>query len=147
MTAANQVTDLLKITARLIGVLEREIEMLRAMRPSEIEALQQDKIALTAAYEAQAKSLAGQPQLLEAVDPALRAELKARVDTFRSTLAANERALRAARHAGERVLRAIADEIDRKRREDAGYAARGNDALTSGAAPRKPLSVAVDQRL
>ena len=32
MNAPNQITDLLKITGRLIGVLEREIEVLRAIR-------------------------------------------------------------------------------------------------------------------
>ena len=116
MNAPNEITDLLKITSRLIGVLEREIEVLRAMQPAELEALQQDKIALSTAYEAQIKSFAGQPEILEAVQPALRAEFEAVIGRFQSTLAANERALRAARDTSQRVLEAIAYEIDRKRR-------------------------------
>ena len=147
MSAPTQITDLLKVTSRLIGVLEREIEMLRAMRPSEIQDLQQDKIALCAAYEAQAKSLAGRPELLDAVQPALRAQLEAAIGKFQSTLAANERALRAAKETTQRVLEAIANEIDRSRRENAGYSISGRSVPSSRAAPGQPVSVAIDERL
>jgi transketolase len=146
MNTANQITDLLKITGRLIGVLEREIEVLRAMQPAEIEALQQDKIALSAAYEAQIKSFAGQPGILETVQPALRAEFETVIGKFQSTLAANERALRATRETSQRVLEAIAHEIDRKRRENAGYSAGGYAAAASKSPSGQPVSVAIDER-
>ncbi len=61
MTESSRITDLLKITSRLIDVLQREIEMLRAMKPSDIQDLQQAKIVLTAAYESQLKSLKDHP--------------------------------------------------------------------------------------
>ncbi len=146
MNVPNQITELLKITGRLIGVLEREIEVLRAMQPAEIEALQQDKITLSAAYEAQIKSFAGQPGILEAVQPALRAEFETVIGKFQSTLAANERALRATRDTSQRVLEAIAHEIDRKRRENAGYSAGGYAAAASKSASGQPVSVAIDER-
>ncbi len=146
MNVPNQITELLKITGRLIGVLEREIEVLRAMQPAEIEALQQDKITLSAAYEAQIKSLAGQPRILEAVQPTLKAEFEAVTRKFQSTLAANERALRAARDTSQRVLEAIAYEIDRKRRENTGYSAGGYAAAASKSAFGQPVSVAIDER-
>ncbi len=143
---ANQITDLLKITGRLIGVLEREIEVLRAMQPAKSEALQQDKIALSAAYEAQIKSFAGQPEILEAVQPALRAEFKTVIGKLQSTLAANERALRATRDTSQRVLEAIAHEIDRKRRENTGYSAGGYAAAASKSLSGQPVPVAIDER-
>ncbi len=146
MNVSNQITELLKITGRLIGVLEREIEVLRAMQPAEIEALQQDKIALSAAYEAQIKALAGQPGILEAVQPALRAEFDTVIGKFQSTLAANERALRATRETSQRVLEAIAHEIDRKRRENMGYSAGGYAAAASTSRSGQPVSVAIDER-
>ncbi len=145
MSAQNQVTDLLKITSRLVDVLEREIEMLRAMRPSDIETLQQDKIALTAAYESQVKSLASQPEFADAVQPALRAELETAIGKFQSTLAANERALGAAKHTTQRVLQAIADEVDRKRNENAGYSASGTVAAPPRGSSGQPVSVAIDE--
>ncbi len=146
MNVSNQITELLKITGRLIGVLEREIEVLRAMQPAEIEALQQDKIALSAAYEAQIKSFADQPEILEAVQPALRAEFETVIGKFRSTLAANERALRAARDTSQRVLEAIAYEIDRKRRENTGYSAGGYAAAASKSPSGQPVPIAIDER-
>jgi hypothetical protein len=147
MNAQNQITDLLKITSRLVGVLEREIEILRARKPSEIEALHQDKIMLTAAYESQIKSLKSRPGLLGTVQPVLRAELETVIDKFHSTLAANERALRASKDTTQRLLHAIADEIDRTRRENAGYSAGGYATPTSRSASGQPVSVAIDERL
>ncbi len=146
MNTQNQITDLLKITARLIGLLEREIEVLHAMQPAEIEALQQDKITLSAAYEAQIKSLADQPGILDTVQPALKAEFETVIGKLQSTLAANERALRATRDTSRRVLEAIAYEIDRKRRENAGYSASGYAAAESKSAFGQPVSVAIDER-
>lgn len=146
MNTPNQITDLLKTTGRLTGVLEREIEVLRAMRPAEIEALQQDKIALSTVYEAQIKSFAEQPGILEAMQPALRIEFETVIGKFQSTLAANERALRATRETSRRVLEAIAHEIDRKRHENAGYSADGYAATASKSASGPPVSIAIDER-
>ncbi len=147
MTESSRITDLLKITSRLIGVLQRENEMLRAMKPSDIQDLQQDKIVLTAAYESQVKSLKDHPELLDNVTPELRAELKTVIGTFEQTLTENERALRAAKYMTERVLKAIADEVEKKRLENASYTANGQVEWSSSAGGRQPISVAVDQRL
>ena len=147
MNQSERITDFLKITSRLISVLEREIEMLRAMKPAEIQVLQQDKIVLAAAYESQVKSLKEHPELLDNLTPALRAELKAVVATFEKTLVKNAHALRAAKYTTERVLKAIADEIENKRLENASYSANGQVERTSAAGGRQPVSVSVDQRL
>ncbi len=101
---------------------------------------------MSAAYEAQIKSFAGQPGILEAVQPALKAELETVIGKFQSTLAANERALRATRDTSQRVLEAIAHEIDRKRRENAGYSAGGYAAAASNSHSGQPVSIAIDER-
>ncbi len=147
MNTAYQITDLLQITGRLIGVLEREIEVLRAMQPTEIEALQRDKIALSAAYEAQIKSLAGQPGILETLQPALKAEFQTVIGKFQSTLAANERALRATRDTSQRVLEAIAEEIENSNGGSNGYSATGHHNTTVNRGHSAPVSLAYDQRL
>ena len=46
MTSNQTVTDLIAVTARLVDLMVREIESLRAMRPRDIEALQADKAML-----------------------------------------------------------------------------------------------------
>ncbi len=89
MSTQSQVNDLLQVTSRLIAVLEREVELLRVAPATEFEALQEEKSALTTAYESQARSLTGHPELLEALQPVLRAELERVTSRFQSVVAAN----------------------------------------------------------
>jgi len=147
MSKDSHINDLIQLSSRLIAVLEREVELLRAAKPSEIEKLQQEKSNLTAAYESQAKSLSSQPELLEALRPVLRSELKRVTDRFQSAVAANEVALRAARETTQRVLQAITDEIGKNRSENAGYSAQGYAASSSQKTSGQPLSISLDERL
>lgn len=146
MSESTRITDFLKVTSRLIGVLEREIKMLRAMKPAEIQDLQQDKIVLTAAYEAQVKMLNDEPELLEAMSPNLRGQLKSAIEKFNETLRENERMLRAVKITTERVLTAIADEIEKQRMQNLGYSANGDLTPTSRRSSRQPVSIACDER-
>ncbi len=147
MSTQSQVNDLLQVTSRLIAVLEREVKLLRAVPSTEFEELQAEKSALTTAYESQARSLSGHPELLEALQPVLRAELKRVTGRFQSAVAANEVALRAARETTQRVLQAIADELDKNRCDKAGYSAQGCAPSSSRRTSGPPLSITLDQRL
>jgi hypothetical protein len=144
MSETANVADLLKITSRLITVLEREIEMLRAMRPSEIQALQEDKIVLTAAYEARVTALRGDPAAFERIAPALRKELKAAIAEFQTTLTQNESALRAAKETTDQVLHAIAAEIHDKSRAGRPYASQGG-AKAGARAGRDSVCLTLNQ--
>ena len=147
MTETNRIADLLQITKRLTAVLEREVEILRAMKPAEARALQEEKYALTAAYETQIKAIDGDDGALDGVSSDLRAELAEATAEFRDALIRNERSLRAARYTSERVLRAIADEVERTRGETAAYGAGGTIAERSQRTGAQPVSLAIDQRL
>ncbi len=147
MSTTSRIDELIQISSRLIAVLDREVELLRATPSTGIEALQEEKSALTAAYESQARSLAGHPELLEALQPVLRAELERVTGRFQSAVSANEVALRAARETTQRVLQAIADELDKNRRDKAGYSATGYGSTASYGSCTQPISIAVDRRL
>lgn len=148
MTDATQAADLIRITSRLIGVLEREIEALRAAKPSQIHSLQEEKTTLAAAYEAQLRALRDAPEALAAAGPGVRAELDTVIGRFREVLSANEHALRAAKETTGRILRAIADEIERQRDQRTAYSANGGvQARRARAAPGRTVSVAFDERL
>lgn len=140
-----EVTELLTVTSRLIGVLEREIEMIREMEPSEMQALQEEKIVLAAAYEARLKALRDADHGgLEALSPDLRAELRRTTERFQETLAENERMLRAAKEATDSLLGAIAEAVRKQQAAGSGYSSAGT--------PRRPeaasgTSMALDQRL
>jgi hypothetical protein len=124
-------------------VLESEIDMLRGMNPEEMQALQQDKIVLAAAYESQLKRLSEQPELAGPLTPELRAELREVTDTFQEVLAANERALRAARTATDGVLQAVVDAANRQDPR-ASYSQKGRQARRN---PRAPHAVSINERL
>lgn len=122
---AGRISDLLRTTSRLIGVLEREIEMLRAMDPRGMQALQEEKLVLAAAYESQVRSLNERPGTMHGLDPALRDELAEATERFQATLDENQRRLRAAKQATDSVLRAVAEAVERRQSVDRGYAADG----------------------
>lgn len=142
-----QVADLLKITSRLIEVLEREIEMLRAMKPSEMQSLQHDKIVLAAAYESAIRALESDPASASAITPAVREELRDVTERFHRVLAANERALRAAKEATNRVLKHIVAEVEKQQRGASGYGPSSHAAAPAAPVQRRAVSVSLDQRL
>ncbi len=147
MTTTSRIDGLIQITSRLITVLEREVELLRKPPSTGLKALQEEKSVLTAAYESQARSLAGHPELLQALQPVLRAELERVTSRFQSAVSDNEAALRAARETTQRVLQAIADELDKNRRDQAGYSATGYGSTTSFGGGSQPISIALDENL
>ena len=147
MNEGNPISDLLRITSRLTGLLDREVEMLRAMKPTEIEALHQDKSALSAAYESQIKVLKANPAILRSITTELRADLKAKMKKFQAALSANQHRLRAAREATECALRAIADEVQAKTDKHTGYSAQGATSSPSQSGRTSALAFAFDQRL
>ncbi len=147
MSTTSRIDDLIQITSRLITVLEREVELLRKPPSTGLEALQEEKSVLTTAYESQARSLAGHPELLEALQPVLRAELERVTSRFQSAVSNNEVALRAARETTQRVLQAIADELGRNQRDQAGYSATGYGSTASFGGGRQPISIALDEHL
>ena len=147
MTETNRIADLLQITRRLTAVLEEEVAILRERKPFEVQALQEEKHALTSAYERQIRAVGSGDGANEFVSPAQRSELTAATIHFRKALKQNERSLRAAKYTSERVLRAIADEVERMRGENSAYGAGGTIAERSQRTGAQPISLAVDQRL
>jgi hypothetical protein len=90
-----QFESLVSAASRLIVLMNHEVELLRAMRVGEISALQQEKQELTVLYEDALQSLSGDPEVLEALEPAMRAELTNLAAQFDEAVCENTRALTA----------------------------------------------------
>ncbi len=125
MQHEDRIGGLIRIASRLIDIMRREIEMLRDMRPRDLDGLQAQKNELADAYEQQVRGLAGEPEALAAVAPALRQEFADVASEFNKVLAENESALHATRFAHERLLKAVVEAIDEQRNSFTGYSARG----------------------
>lgn len=141
-SAVEAATELLETTSQLIDVLDAEIDMLRAMQPDAMQELQQDKIVLAAAFEAQVNRLQAEPEAIDALDPELRAELARATALFKDALAENERSLRAAKRVTDGVLASIVDAAERHT-QSGGYAATGEQRAQGGG---QPQSLAVNAR-
>jgi flagellar biosynthesis/type III secretory pathway chaperone len=146
-TANTQIEQLVRVASQLIDIMNREVEMLRAMRVSDIGALQQEKQNLTIQYEDAIAALAAEPDVLQAMEPALRSELAAVATRFDAAVDENARALHAVKVSHDRLLRAIVDAVSEQRSRQRAYTAKG--ALDNQRTGRRtpPISLTVDQRL
>ena len=140
------IRDLISLCTALIRLMRQETQCLKAMNPSAIAKLQDQKSALALSYHEQVRQLAGEPRCLQAVEPVLRDELKREMAALAEEVTLNERALRAARNANERVLQLIADAVSATRTKHDTY---GRDGAPRAEARvgEKPVALSVDRRL
>lgn len=144
---AKQIEALIKITSRLMGVLDREIEMLREMRISEIETLRDEKNELTLAYEQTVRVIAADPDKLADIEPALRDTLADLAQRLDGTLATNARALSAVRESHDRLLKAVVDAVTDSRARQKAYNAKGSFETDHRMPRAATLSLTFDRSL
>jgi hypothetical protein len=144
MDKTTRMTELLAITSQLIGCMERELELMRSLKPTELKQLQMDKIALADAYQAFTMALREPGEDVSAVNAALRDELTEATERFQSSVQDNLRALKAMRDVNERVMRAVVQALDEKRASVTGYDNRGT--VTKSRRQTAACPVAVQQR-
>ena len=125
MSKSSRMADLLAITSRLIACMEREVELLRSIKPKELHQLQNDKTTLADAYRAFVLALKEPDVAADAVTDLLKDELIEATERFQATLQDNLRALRAMRDVNERVMRAVVQALEEPRLQVTGYNQRG----------------------
>jgi hypothetical protein len=140
------IDGLIDIGSRLINLLGRETALLREMKIGEIADLQDEKLALTRAYEARMRALNKQDNGLTEVDQAIRDELRATVHRFEDAAKANAIAVRAAQEANQRLMQAIVDAVNERRSRADGYSANGHSTGTDPR-PRDGVALTLDERL
>jgi hypothetical protein len=147
MDNAHRMRDLIVVAGRLITLINEETRLLESLEAGRIGELQEEKGRLTRAYVASVRDLGREPDLIAAVDKAVRDELSEVLERFTEAAQANERALSATRAANERVMRAIIDAAAAQQQTVAGYSRAGTlpPPARTGAGGR-PLSLSVDQR-
>lgn len=138
---------LIMAASRLISLMDHEVELLRAMRVGEISALQEEKRELTGLYEEAVQTLTVEPEILEAMEPALRTELADLAKRFDTAVCENTRALSAVKSSHDQLLQSIVDAVAENRSKQKPYTAQG--ALDNPRRGRNAptLSLSFDQRL
>lgn len=102
-----KIQDVITLTARLAQLLAEEVDLLSDMKVSKIEALQQEKLFLVSALEAQRKLVDKNPHLLETIPSQDKKDLEEVVDVFRDILAENHRKLLLAKEVNHKIVEAI----------------------------------------
>jgi hypothetical protein len=131
--------DLIDVMSGLLGVIERETELVRAGDLREALRLEEKKSDLSRRYMVAVETLKNAQKYLSQVSPELLAALRRDHDTFRAMLQINLTVLATAHAVSEGIVRGVNTEIQRKNIPNT-YTASGHRAVPG---PRNitPLSV------
>jgi hypothetical protein len=147
MDSAARMRDLIVVAGRLITLVSEETRLLESYQLNDIAALQEEKARLARVYTGLVRDMKRDPELLAAVDKAVREELSEVLQRFSAAAEANANALMAARTANERVMRVIIEAASAQQNVVTGYSRAGTLPPPSRAAAARPLSLSVNQRL
>lgn len=130
---------LMQIMSTLLGIVERETELVRAGNIRDAMALETEKSAASRQYTEAISRLAQSRDYLKQSTPELLAALHRHHDTFRAMLQVNLTVLATAHAVSEGIVRGVNGEMQRKNLPN-GYTAAGQRAMPG---PRQvtPLSV------
>lgn len=141
--ARNLAEEMMDVMSRLIGVVEKETELVRAGKVREALRLQEQKSALTGRYVTAVETLRVAQKHLAQVAPDLLASLKRHHETFRAMLQINLTVLATAHAVSEGIVRGVNAEVQRRNMPNA-YTAAGQRAAPS---PRQVRPLAVSRSL
>ncbi len=135
---------LMTLMKRLGQIMDHERALLTSMRLDDLNDLQEEKSALTEAYELELQRLRKSPEILAALDEGVREQIEGAMRRFQDAAQANAQALEAARAVVDKLVRNIADGLARQQKGPC-YAPPG--AATVRPASGQVISVAFDRKL
>ena len=135
---------LMTLMKRLSQIMDHERALLTSLRLEDLKELQEEKTALTEAYELEMQKLRKTPETFAALDAGVREQIEAAMRRFQDSAQSNMQALLAAQTVVDKVVRNIADGLARYR--------RGPCYQAPGSADVKPasgqvISVAFNRKL
>ena len=141
---ARQLTEeLMEVMNGLLGIIERETELVRAGNVREAMQLERQKSELSGRYMVAVESLKNAQKYLNQVSPELLTTLRRHHDTFRAMLQINLTVLATAHAVSEGIVRGVNTEIQRRNIPNT-YTASGQRAAPG---PRNLTPLAVSRSL
>ena len=135
--------ELMDVMSGLLGVIERETELVRAGKVREAMALEGQKGELSRRYMVTVERLKTSQKYLAQVSPELLTTLRRHHDTFRAMLQVNLTVLATAHAVSEGIVRGVNTEIQRRNIPNT-YTASGQRAAPG---PRNLTPLAVSRSL
>ena len=130
--------ELIRLTRRLTGLIEKETALFNDKRPQDALAFQDEKSKLATLYRRETQLAAKDPARLSGLPGALKQTLVAATERFESAVAENGLAVSALKLLTEGMVKAIADEAVRQKQASSGYGPTSGSTGTLG-------SIAVNQ--
>ena len=131
--------ELMEVMSALLGVIERETELVRAGKVREAMKLAEEKSGLSRRYTLALELLKTAQNYLAQLSPELLATLRRHHDTFRAMLQINLTVLATAHAVSEGIVRGVNAEVQRRNIPNT-YTAAGQRA-TPGPRHLTPLAV------
>jgi hypothetical protein len=116
-----QIDNLVKVSAGLVSLLERETELLVHMKTPEVAALAEEKKELVRLYALAVRQLREHAGVLKAALPVVQEEIETALKRVHEVALRNEAAIQSARKVNEGVMKAIADVWNADRSAASGY--------------------------
>jgi hypothetical protein len=135
--------ELMDVMSGLLGIIERETELVRAGKIREAIALEEQKGELSRRYMVTVEHLKTSQKYLAQVSPELLTTLRRHHDTFRAMLQVNLTVLATAHAVSEGIVRGVNAEIQRRNIPNT-YTASGQRAAPG---PRNMTPLAVSRSL
>lgn len=135
--------ELMDVMSGLLGIIERETELVRAGKVREAMALENQKGELSRRYMITVEHLKASQKYLAQVSPELLTTLRRHHDTFRAMLQVNLTVLATAHAVSEGIVRGVNAEIQRRNIPNT-YTASGQRAAPG---PRNMTPLAVSRSL
>ena len=110
--------DLMDVMSALLGIIERETELVRAGKVREAMRLEEQKSELSRRYMVAVENLKNAQKYLAQVSPELLTTLRRHHDTFRAMLQINLTVLATAHAVSEGIVRGVNAEIQRKQHSE-----------------------------
>ena len=134
---------LMTLMKRLGQIMDHERALLSSMRLDDLRELQEEKSALTDAYEVELKRLRKTPETLAALDVDVRRQIEDGMRRFQEAAQSNMLAISAAKTVVDKIVRNIADGLARQQKGPSyGPASAG-----AAQAPGQVICVAFDRKL
>jgi hypothetical protein len=147
MEPNNRIEDLIMITERLVGVLERENDALSNQRNAELRDILDEKVTLSRVYESRMQVISEKPEILNDVKVELRERLSELGLEVNELIKENAKLLKIAMTVSRRVVELIAEAVRDASPSAGTYGAKGTtDSGVANAESKRP-AFSLDQIL
>lgn len=127
---ADRVNQLVKLTERLIQLIETERDLLRERRASDLATLSKEKDQLAAVYAQEMQLVKQDRRLIDGAPRELREKLQQVTGAFRDVMTAHRVQLESMKNATERLVETVSREVTAKRAAPQGYGAHARIETT-----------------